>query len=105
MIDFNQDAVVASHLAALYDEGRPLHFVEIHLALRDGGYTRDRLVELLRARDPGYDPVSFAGALAELPHIPDAEFAPHGLDEIEIAVMRARFADWYRALLAAGLGT
>lgn len=105
MIAFNQDTVVTAQIVALYDEARPLDFVDVHLALHEGGYTRDRLIELLKTRDQGFDPVIFAGALAELPHIPDDEFTPHGLDEIEICVMRARFADWYRALLDAGLGS
>jgi hypothetical protein len=104
MIAFNQDAVVTAQMAALYDEVRPLDFVDVHLVLRDGGYTRERLLELLWERDPaGYDPVVLAGALAELPHVPDDEFAPYGLDEIEIAIMRAGFADWYRALMDRGL--
>ncbi|MCW2897965.1 MAG: hypothetical protein JWO67_230 [Streptosporangiaceae bacterium] len=107
-VSFSGDATVTDDAAArrmgrLFDLGRPQDFVGIYLVLRDGGYTRDRLVELLRARDPGYDPVFFAGALAELPHIPDDQFTPYGLDDIQIAMMRARFADWYRALVRAGL--
>jgi hypothetical protein len=103
MIAFSPDAAVATQMAALYDEGQAVDFVDVHLASREGRYTRERLIELLRERDPGYDQVVFAGALAELPHIPDDEFTPYGLDEIEIAVMRAWFADWYRALMDDGL--
>ena len=103
MIAFNRDAAVAAHLAALSDESRAADFVAVHVALRDGGYTRERLIELLADRDPRYDPIFFAGALAELPHIPDDEFTPYGLGELEIAIMRARFADWYRALMVDGL--
>src|ERR671914_1089320 len=71
--------------------------------LRAGLYTRDRLIELLAERDIGYDPFVVAGVLAELPHIHDDEFAAHGLDELETAIMRARFADWYRMLVSSGI--
>jgi hypothetical protein len=71
--------------------------------LRAGRHTRDRLTELLRARDARYDPFSFAGVLAELPHIPDDDFLACGLDDLETAIMRARFADWYRALVSSGI--
>ena len=95
----SRDALTAERMAALFDRGRPADFVGVYLALRDDGYTRERLVELLREHDGGWDPLCLAGVLAELPHIPDAEFTAYGLDAIQIAMMRARFADWYRALL------
>jgi hypothetical protein len=98
-----EDVAVAAQMSTLFDRGRPEDFVEIYLLLREGRYTRDRLVELLRSRDVGYDPFFFAGLLAELPHIPDEDFQPYGLDELETAMMRARFADWYRALVTSGI--
>jgi hypothetical protein len=100
----DSDEAAAAEMVALFDRGRPGDFVAVYLELRDGGYSRDRLVELLRERDAGYDPYLLAGAIAELPHLPDEEFAPYGLDDIQIAMMRARFADWYRTLLGGGLG-
>ncbi|HEY7485876.1 MAG TPA: hypothetical protein VH912_15540 [Streptosporangiaceae bacterium] len=99
----SDDLVAAGQMSTLFDLGRPQDFVAIYLLLRDGRYTRERLAELLRARDVGYDPFFFAGLLAELPHIPDQDFAPYCLDELEIAIMRARFADWYRSLVGAGI--
>jgi hypothetical protein len=99
------DEAAADRMAALFDRGRPQDFVGVYLALRDGGYTRARLIGLLRDRDPGWDPFFFAGALAELPHIPDEEFGPQGLDALQIAMMRAGFADWYRALVRARLNS
>jgi hypothetical protein len=98
------DDAAAAKMAALFDRGRTGDFVAVYLELRDGGYGRDRLVELLRDRDAGYDPYFLAGAIAELPYLPDEEFAPYGLDDIQIAMMRARFADWYRTLLRGGPG-
>jgi hypothetical protein len=99
----NDDLVVADQMSMLFDRGRPEDFVAIYAVLRAGRYTRDRLAELLRDRDIGYDPFFFAGVLAELPHIPDEEFTPYGLDELETAIMRARFADWYRMLVSSGI--
>jgi hypothetical protein len=100
-----RDAAAADAMAALFDRGRPEDFARVYLALRDGGYTRDRLIELMCGLGEGYDPFLFAGALAELPHLPDAEFARQGLDTIQVAMMRARFADWYRALVRRGLSS
>jgi hypothetical protein len=97
------DLTVAAQLAELFDRGRPQDFVAIYFVLRNGRYTRERLIELLRARGVGYDPFFFAGVLAELPHIPDEDFEPYGLDDLETAIMRARFADWYRALISSGI--
>ena len=93
----------ADAMAALFDRGLPEDFTRVYLALRDEGYSRDRLIELMCGRGRGYDPFLFAGVLAELPHLPDAEFARHGLDSLQMAMMRARFADWYRALVRRGL--
>jgi hypothetical protein len=100
-----RDDEAAAAMAALFDRGRPEDFTRVYLALRDRGYTRDRLIDLMCARGPAYDPFLFAGALAELPHLPDAEFARHGLDALQVAMMRARFADWYRALVRRGLSS
>jgi hypothetical protein len=99
----NDDLVVGRRMAMLAGRGGPEDFVAIDALLRAGHYTRDRLIELLRARDAGYAPFAFAGVLAELPHIPDEDFAAHGLDELETAIMRARFADWYRMLVSSGI--
>jgi hypothetical protein len=99
----NDDFVVAGRMSMLAGRGRPEDFVAINAVLRAGRYTRDRLIELLAERDIGYDPFVFAGVLAELPHIPDEEFAAHGLADLETAIMRARFADWYRMLVSSGI--
>ena len=94
---------VSGRMSMLADRGRPQDFVAINAVLRAGHYTRDRLIELLAERGIGYDPFVFAGVLAELPHIPDDDLAAHGLDELETAIMRARFADWYRMLVSSGI--
>jgi len=99
----NDDLVVAGRMLMLAARGRPEDFVTINAVLRAGHYNRDRLIELLAERDVGYDPFAFAGVLAELPHIPDEAFAARGLDDLETAIMRARFADWYRTLVSSGM--
>ncbi len=99
----NDDFDVADRMSMLVGRGRAEDFVAINEVLRAGLYTRDRLIELLAERDIGYDPFVVAGVLAELPHIHDDEFAAHGLDELETAIMRARFADWYRMLVSSGI--
>jgi hypothetical protein len=97
-----EDTVVVA-ISTLFAQHLPGDFVTVELMLREGWFTRDRLVGLLRERVPGYDPYHFVRALAELPKIPDEEFRPYGLDDQEIAVMRARFADWFHALIGGGI--
>jgi hypothetical protein len=97
------ELAVAGRMSMLAGRGRAEDFVAINAVLRAGHYTRDRLNELLAERDGGYDPFAFAGVLAELPHIPDEDFTAHGLDDLETAIMRARFADWYRTLVSSGI--
>lgn len=99
----NDDLAVGGRMWQLAARCRAEDFVAINAVLRSGHYTRDRLIELLAERDAGYDPFAFAGVLAELPHIPDEDFAAHGLDDLETAIMRARFADWYRMLVSSGI--
>jgi hypothetical protein len=97
------DAVVASQMAEFLDRGRAQDFVTIGSVLGERRYTRQQLVDLLRTRDGGCDPYFFAGVLAELPHLPDEDFQALGLDDLQIAILRARFADWYRSILDGGL--
>jgi hypothetical protein len=99
----SDDVAVAGQMSTLFDRSRPQDFVAIYAVLREGRYTRDRLTELLQARGLGYNHFLFAGVLAELPHISDEEFEPYNLDDLEIAMMRARFADWYRSLVESGI--
>ncbi|MGI8335609.1 hypothetical protein ACRYCC_37135 [Actinomadura scrupuli] len=96
------DAVAADRMAALLDRGRAEDFVAVGAVLARGRHTRERLLGLLRARDPGCDAYFFAGVLAELPHLPDEQFTALGLGDLEIAILRARFADWYRSILDGG---
>ncbi|MCW2916877.1 MAG: hypothetical protein JWN52_4945 [Actinomycetia bacterium] len=101
--DSGDDSVVAAQMSELFDRCRAQDFVAIGSALGERRYTRERLLDLLRARDVGCDSFFFAGVLAELPHLPDEDFAALGLNDLEIAILRARFADWYRAILDSGL--
>jgi hypothetical protein len=96
------DAVAAGRMSALLDRGRAEDFVAVGSVLARGHHTRERLLGLLCAREPGCDAYFFAGVLAELPHLPDERFAALGLGELEIAILRARFADWYRSILDGG---
>ncbi|MCW2884979.1 MAG: hypothetical protein QOE54_894 [Streptosporangiaceae bacterium] len=96
------DPGVAGRMSRLFDRGRPQDFVAIGSVLGEGRYTRERLVELLCARDPRCDAFFFAGVLAELPLLPDEQFTALGLGDLEIAILRARFADWYRSILDSG---
>jgi hypothetical protein len=90
---------VAGAMSALFVRHFAGDFVAVEMLLRKGRFTRDQLVAVLRERDPGYDPYHFVRALAELPKIPDEQLRPYGLDDDEIAVVRARFADWFHALI------
>lgn len=101
--DSGDDTVVAAKMSELLNRGRAEDFVAIGSVLGERHYSRERLLDLLRARDVGCDSFFLAGVLAELPHLPDKDFVALGLDDLEIAIMRARFADWYRAILDSGL--
>jgi hypothetical protein len=89
-------------MAALLDRGRARDFVAVAAVLAARSHTRERLLGLLRERDPGCDAYFFAGVLAELPHLPDEDFQALKLDDLQIAILRARFADWYRGILNGG---
>jgi hypothetical protein len=66
--------------------------------LTSGRYSRDDLLQLAAAADPGFDRAMFAASLGALDQISDAAFAPYGVDTASVQRLRRRFAEWRSAL-------
>ncbi len=88
------DDAVGSKVTAMVGRGLPRDFIDIAAAL--GRYSREELMSLAFARDPGLRVVDFVDAVVALDGIPAKAFVPYGLDEEDVARLRARFADWPR---------
>jgi hypothetical protein len=71
------------------------------MILESGRYTRERLLELAAAADPGFDKQMFASALGALVQITDAEFTEYGTSVGHISQLRHRFSEW-RSILSVG---
>lgn len=94
------DDAVANKMCALFGRALPRDFLDIDAALEGGRYGRNRLLELARSADEGFDPRMFADALGALTQITDDAFAEYGVPPDDIYAMRQRFTDWRRELLA-----
>jgi hypothetical protein len=62
--------------------------------LLKAGYTRDRLMELARQNDDGFDQRMFADSLARIQRYTNKQFAAYGLTATEAAALREQFTDW-----------
>ncbi|MEV7412810.1 hypothetical protein AB0O04_33805 [Streptomyces althioticus] len=93
------DDVAAGRTAALDGQAEVRDAIDNDGLLRIG-YTCERLMELARQNDDGFDPRMFAGSLARIQRYTDKQFAAYGLSTAEAAPLRARFADWQRQLTA-----
>jgi hypothetical protein len=94
------DDAVANKMAALYGRALPRDFLDIDAVLASGRYTRERLLELAVAADPGFDLNMFASALGVLAQVTDAAFAEYGVSAEDLDALRHRFAAWRISLLA-----
>ncbi|MDY7087502.1 MAG: nucleotidyl transferase AbiEii/AbiGii toxin family protein [Actinomycetota bacterium] len=92
------DDAVGNKMAALYGRALARDFLDIDAVLASGRYTRDQLLRLIKAADPGFDRATFADVLGALDQISDAAFAPYGVDTASIRDMRQRFAEWQKEL-------
>jgi alkanesulfonate monooxygenase SsuD/methylene tetrahydromethanopterin reductase-like flavin-dependent oxidoreductase (luciferase family) len=81
-------------MCALFGRAEARDFLDIDAALQSGQYTRERLLELAKASDAGFDRMLFADALGALTQITDTDFDLYGSSPEELAAMRVRFADW-----------
>ncbi|WP_322769908.1 nucleotidyl transferase AbiEii/AbiGii toxin family protein [Frankia sp. Cr1] len=94
------DDAMANKMCALFGRAMQRDFLDVDAAIMSGRYSREDLLALAAATDPGFDTLIFADALGALTQITDAAFAEYGVDPRAIAEMRQRFADWRRRLLA-----
>jgi hypothetical protein len=92
------DDAIANKMCALFGRAEARDFLDVDAALLSGQYTRQRLLELAAAADPGFDSRAFADALGALTQITDADFDCYGIPAAELPAVRERFADWRREL-------
>lgn len=93
------DDVAAGKTTALDGRAEVRDAIDVDGLLK-AGYTRERLMELARQNDDGFDPPMFADSLARIQRYTDKQFAAYGLDATEAAALREQFADWQRQLTA-----
>ncbi|WP_024806436.1 hypothetical protein [Nocardia sp. BMG51109] len=94
------DDAVANKMCVPFGRALSRDSLDIEAALASGRYGHDRLLELARSVDDGFDPRMFADALGALTQITDDTFAEYGVPSEDVDAMRKRFADWRRELLA-----
>ncbi|NGM12168.1 nucleotidyl transferase AbiEii/AbiGii toxin family protein [Verrucosispora sioxanthis] len=92
------DDAVANKMCALFGRAEARDFLDVDAALMSGRYTKQRLLELAAAADPGFEPHAFADALGALTQITDADFDCYGIPAAELPAVRDRFARWRREL-------
>ncbi|MFF2850686.1 nucleotidyl transferase AbiEii/AbiGii toxin family protein [Streptomyces sp. NPDC058001] len=91
------DDVAAGKIAALDGRAEVRDAIDVDGLLK-AGFTRERLVELAKQNDDGFDPHMFADSLARVRRYTDKQFAAYGLHPAEAAAIRTQFADWQRQL-------
>ena len=88
------DDAVGSKVTAMVGRGLPRDFIDVAATL--GRYSREQLMTLAFARDPGLRVIDFTDAAAALDAVPAEAFAAYGLDEAAVTALRAQFALWPR---------
>ncbi|MFF5146953.1 hypothetical protein ACFY6U_45820 [Streptomyces sp. NPDC013157] len=86
------DDVAAGKTSALDGPAEVRDAIDVDGLLK-AGYTRERLMELVRQNDDDFDPQMFADSLARIQRYTDKQFAACGLAAAKAAVLRERFAD------------
>ncbi|WP_433656861.1 nucleotidyl transferase AbiEii/AbiGii toxin family protein [Nocardia sp. CA-128927] len=92
------DDAVANKMCALYGRALPRDFLDVDATITSGRYSRDRLLDLAKKSDNGFDPHMFADALGALSQITDDAFAEYDVPYEHITAMRRRFAEWRQTL-------
>jgi hypothetical protein len=93
------DDVAAGKTTALDGRAEVRDAIDVDGLLK-AGYTRERLIELAKQNDGGFDPRMFADSLARVQRYTDKQFAAYGLTTPEAGALRERFADWQHQLTA-----
>jgi len=86
--------VVGGKVCALASRAEPRDYVDTAAAL--GRYSIEQMIGFARRLDPGLTDRDFAEAGQRLDRWGDGVFAPFGLGQQDIAVLRERFAAWPR---------
>ncbi|MFD6395572.1 nucleotidyl transferase AbiEii/AbiGii toxin family protein [Nocardia sp. NPDC060249] len=92
------DDAVANKMCALFGRALPRDFLDIDAAITSGRYDHNRLLDLAKNADSGFDDHLFADALGALTQITDDAFAEYDVPPDLITAMRRRFATWRREL-------
>jgi Nucleotidyl transferase AbiEii toxin, Type IV TA system len=89
--------VAAGKLEALFSRAEVRDFIDVEALLR-GGYSRERLIELARQRDAGFDTRVLADMFQAVHRFNDRQFAAYGIDPADVTRIRDEFSDWQRTL-------
>lgn len=87
---------LAAKVIAMVSRGLPRDFIDVAAVLP--GRSRDELIALALAHDPGLPPEDFVLAVRRLDALPDDVFTDYHLDAEHIDQLRRRFDDWPRDL-------
>jgi hypothetical protein len=90
----SRDDAVANKVCALYSRGQARDYIDVDAALRSQAYTREKLLELAEAHDPGFRRSHFAEALNAVRRLPLAEFTAYGLRPDEARRLVDRMVEW-----------
>jgi hypothetical protein len=90
-----RDDLAADKMLALFGRSEARDFVDVY-RLR-AHYSRDNLCRLAAAKDAGFDPRMFAGAVAGLDRHLRADLP---IDDAAYTALREEFSDWLGALLS-----
>jgi hypothetical protein len=90
------DDAVASKVAAMLGRALPRDYIDVGATLQT--YTREQLITLALARDPGLRPEDVTAAMQQLDRLPDEEFVAYGLSVSQVEALRRAFDAWPRAV-------
>ena len=88
------DDAVANKVCALFGRAEVRDYVDVAAILASGRYSEEDLVRLAEEHDPGFDPSWFTEALNAVDRLPDALFAPYGLDPQDVSALKAQMHAW-----------
>jgi hypothetical protein len=89
------DDLLGSKVCALATRFEVRDYIDVAAAL-ERGYDRAQLIDMAGEHDSGLAADDFMAAMQRLDRMPDAAFAPYGLDSTAVGEVRERFADWPR---------
>ncbi len=92
------DDVMAGKMDALYNRAAARDFLDIDAAITTGRYTLERLCELARDADAGFDQDLFATMLGHIDRLDDEDFTTYGVTPENVTALRHRVNAWRKAL-------